>query len=215
MTRRAVLMALGWAAMLSSALHAGGFASENVELLARVPLADFSGNPERANDCWGYVSPSGREYALMGLRPALAVVEATDPKAPVIVGQVSHQESNWSDVKVYRDHCYVVNETGGGMDVIDLSQVDDGIVTLVRRVTVMGLGEVHNVVVDEGSGFLYLCLPDINEARLVAFDLADPSNPVIAGMMSAGAGGDGIHDAQVVTYTDGPLAGRQICYGAG
>ena len=128
--------------------------SQNVTVLAHIPLDGFASNPAGANDCWGYTSPSGREYALMGLRSALAVVEITAPSFPVIVAEVPHFDSNWSDVKVYGNHAYVVNEAGGGMDVIDLSDVDNGVVTLVQLLTTGGLGTAHNVSVDTDSGFL-------------------------------------------------------------
>jgi len=184
------------------------FASENVDLLAQVPLSAFPSNPANGNDCWGYVSPSGREYALMGLSDALAVVEITDPTNPVIIGSVGHSASLWADVKVYGEYCYVSNEEGGGLDVIDLSGVDQGQVSLVRRVTTSGLRTAHNVVIDEESGYLYLCGPNINGGDLVAFDLSDPSNPVLAGTWN----GAYSHDAQVVTYADGPFAGREIAF---
>lgn len=89
---------------------AGGFPSENVTLLSQVALEDFPGQPIRGNDCWGYVSPSGREYALMGLYNEVAVVEVTSPSDPVIIAEISHAPSNWCDIKVYQDHAYAVNK---------------------------------------------------------------------------------------------------------
>ncbi|MDX1389440.1 MAG: choice-of-anchor B family protein, partial [Acidobacteriota bacterium] len=192
-------------------LAEGPFPSENVTLLSQVSLEDFPGGPIRGNDCWGYVSPSGREYALMGLYNEVAVVEITNPSNPVIIAEIPHTASNWADIKVWQDHAYAVNEAGGGMDVIDLSQVDAGIVTLVQRVTTDGLQTTHNLAIDTTSGFLYLCDANINGGRLVAFDLSDPANPVIAGQMDVVEGTD-VHDAQVVTYTTGPYAGRQIAF---
>ena len=73
------------------------------------------------------------------------------------------------------------------------------------------MSSVHNVALDEDSGFLYLCGGNINGGRLVAYDLSDPLNPSVAGQMNSGPY---LHDAQVVTYTSGPYAGRQICFGA-
>ena len=187
-----------------------GFESENVILLSWLNLNDF-GNPSNASDCWGYTSPSGREYALLGLYNKMSVVEITDPSNPVIIGSVSHSGSLWADVKVYQDVAYVSNENGGGIDVIDLANVDNGEVTLVQRLTTNGLGNAHNVAVDETSGFLYIIAGDINGGRLVAFDLSNPRYPALAGQQS---GGPSFHDAQIVTYTTGPYAGKQICFGA-
>lgn len=141
-------------------------------------------------------------------------MEITVPGDPVIVDYITHTNCFWGDVKVYRDYAYVVNECGGGMDIVDLSGIDEGIVTLVQRFTEEGLDNAHNLAIDKESGFLYLCLPNINDERLVAYDLTGPENPMLAGMMSSDQGGDGLHDAQVITYKKGPYAGRQICFGA-
>jgi len=187
-----------------------GFDSDNVQLMSWLSLSDF-GNPNNASDCWGYTSPSGREYALLGLRTSMVVVEITNPSSPSIIGYVSHSSSLWADVKVYQDVAYVSNENGGGIDVIDLSQVDSGIVTLSQRMTTGGVSSSHNLVVDEQSGFLYLAGGSINGGRLVAYDLSNPLIPVIKGQMNSGSG---LHDAHVVTYTSGPYSGRQICFGA-
>jgi choice-of-anchor B domain-containing protein len=191
----------------------GDFPSDNVTLLSLLPPEVFPGSPSRGNDCWGYVSPSGREYALMGMRNALVVVEVTEPSSPTIIGHVPHQESNWSDVKTYQHYAYVVNESGGGIDVIDLSNVDDGEVDYLQSVTDGGAERSHNVAIDTHSGFLYLCGSNLANGRLAAFDLSDPADPTFAGTVPEGDG-EYVHDAQVVTYTEGPYAGRQIAFGA-
>jgi hypothetical protein len=53
-----------------------GFTAEGMILQAWITLGEFSEfggiNQLSANDCWGYTSPSGREYAIIGLRPGTA-----------------------------------------------------------------------------------------------------------------------------------------------
>ncbi len=107
---------------LALAVPAAGevFPSQDVTLLSHIALDGFASNPTRANDCWGYVSGSGREYAFMGLKPALAVIEITNPTLPVIIAEVAHVASNWSDVKVFGQYAYLINEGGGGVAIIDL-----------------------------------------------------------------------------------------------
>ncbi len=181
-----------------------------VSLQAHLNLAALGGGSS-GNDCWGYVSPSGREYALMGVNNKLVVVEITTPNAPVVVASVSHSSSSWSDIKVYLDHAYVVNESGGGLDVIDLSNVDSGIVLLVQRMTTGGFQRSHNVAIDTGSGFLYLCGSNLNGGRLVAYDLSIPGSPTFVGQIASGVG-TYVHDAEIVTFTSGPNAGKQIAF---
>ncbi len=193
---------------------AGVFDSLNVTLYQNIDLATLGSNS--GNDCWGYVSPSGREYAIMGSSNKVTFVEITNPASPVIVGSVGHPSSAWSDEKVYGHHCYVVNESSGGIQVIDLSQIDNGTVTLAN--TLAWPAASHNVAVDTTSGFLYsLGANDafnasINGGAPIAFDLSDPANPVLAGMFD-GPNSDYSHDAQIVTYTTGPYAGEQILFG--
>ncbi|MEM1423485.1 MAG: choice-of-anchor B family protein, partial [Planctomycetota bacterium] len=207
-------MQRGWAiglVLASCACAQAQFASSNVTLLSHLDLPEFSTNPVTGNDCWGYVSPSGREYALVGLRAALAVVEITDPQNPVILDEIPHSSSLWSDVKTYQTYCYVSNESGGGINIIDLSDVDNGNVSLVGTLTTGGLTTVHNVVLDEVSGFLYLCGANLEGGKLRAYDLSDPTNPVFAGFDDT-PNSVYCHDAQVVTYERGPFAGRQIAF---
>jgi choice-of-anchor B domain-containing protein len=175
--------------------------------MSQVPLAEFGNNDANGNDCWGYVSPSGREYALMCMERTLGVVEITDPGNPVIVAAVLHPASLWGDVKVYQDFCYVVNESGGGMQIISLEQVDSGIVGVVGTTNQAGLVTAHNLAVNPDSSFLYTCGANA-VSGLMAYDLADPANPQFAGAW----GGSYVHDAVAVSYTTGPYAGREVVY---
>jgi choice-of-anchor B domain-containing protein len=189
---------------------AAQFTSDNVSLHAWINLNTFGATS--GNDCWGYTSPSGREYALMGVSNALQVVEITNPGTPVIVGSVSHTNTSWGDIKTYGHYAYVVNDNGGGgMDIVDLSDVDNGNITLVQRMTDGGLSTSHNVVIDLDSGYLYLAGANLNDGRLMAYDLSDPENPALAGQVDA-IQGTYVHDAQIVTFTVGPNAGKQIAF---
>ncbi|GMU38180.1 MAG: hypothetical protein AMXMBFR22_23710 [Phycisphaerae bacterium] len=206
------MVALGFC--VAPASLAQEFRSDKVELFARVSLAQFGSQHENGNGCWGYVAPSGREYALMGVSGAIAVVEITNPTAPVIVGQIAHYDSLWADVKVYRSYAYAVNESGNGVQVIDLTRVDDGVVSLVREVRSNGLWTSHNIALDPVSGFAYPVGSNIANGGLIMLNLSNPSNPQWAGAWTDNY----VHDAQVVTYESGRYAGRQVafcCIGGG
>ncbi|MBL1218415.1 MAG: choice-of-anchor B family protein [Planctomycetes bacterium] len=203
-TRLATTTAVATAITLVAASASAQYSSDKVSMYDQITVSGFGTGADNGNDCWGYVSASGREYALMGISNALAVVEVTDPANPVVVDTVSHTNSLWGDVKVYQDYAYFVNESGGGIDVIDLSDVDNGTVSLVRRVTSDGLRTSHNVVVNTDTGYLYTVGSNIYGGGLVAYDLSTPSNPVRVGQWT----GSYIHDAQVVRYPDG----REIAF---
>lgn len=181
----------------------------NVTLLAHLPLNQFSGGSSSGNDCWGYVSPSGREYAIMGLQRGYGFVEITDPSNPVIVGVIPGPSSSWHDIKVIGTHAYGVSEAGSGIQVIDLSNLDSGSVTLVQNKVQSGHSSTHNIVANPDSGYLYLVGANISNGGLVAVDTnADPTNPTIVGSWNTRY----CHDAQVVSFTSGPYAGREIAY---
>ncbi|MFQ5491982.1 MAG: choice-of-anchor B family protein [Phycisphaerae bacterium] len=183
----------------------------NVILRSHLTLPELQAG--EGNDCWGYISPSNRQYALMGTNVATVVVEITNPDLPVIVGQIPHSASSWSDIKVFGTFAYAVNESGGGMDVIDLSNVDGGVVTLANNVTTSGLNTSHNVAINTDSGYLYLIGSNVNFGAPIVFDLnADPVNPPMVGRWLE-PGRAYHHDAHIVNYTSGIYAGREIEFG--
>lgn len=179
-----------------------------VSLKSNITLSTLGASA--GNDCWGYVSPSGNEYALMGCDNRMTVVRITDPSNPVIIGTIPHGSSTWSDIKVYGSTAYVVTErSGSGVQVVDLSDVDNGNVTLVKTIT--SPGRSHNLVMDEVNGFLYTVGSRDGTGTTTCFSLANQLDPVQVGANSIST--DYLHDAVVHTYTTGPMAGKQIMYG--
>ena len=187
-----------------------GFPAQGAELHSWLTIGDMGGfSNETGNDCWGYVSPSGREYALMGTSRATIVVEVTDPGNATVVARLDGPLSLWRDIKVYQDHCYAVSEGGDGIQVFDMSQVDSGVVTLVNTIDGQGSSATHNVAIDEVSGFLYRCGGNGNGLRI--YSLQNPAQPQYVGQWSDRY----VHDAQIVTYTSGPFAGKQVAFCCG
>ena len=184
------------------------FDAVGVTLLSWVTLPELGAGITSGNDCWGYTSPSGREYALIGTSAGTSVVEITNPGLPVVLPMIPGPTSLWRDVKVYSTFAYSVSEGGGGIQVIDLSNVDNGQVTLAN--TIVGPAgsteATHNVFIDEVSGFLYRLGGASNGLRI--YSLANPAAPTFVGSWSDRY----IHDVQVVTYTTGPYAGLQVAF---
>ncbi|MCA9245845.1 MAG: choice-of-anchor B family protein [Planctomycetales bacterium] len=236
--------------------------NRNVELLANFPLSTFANGTTKANDITTYVSPSGREYAIIGLNRSIAFVEVTDPRNPILVSHIlgldepnggsvlfnlgdqnvappvdtdstggvltaahCHDEcdveqpaegSTWRDIKTYQEFAYsVVDAAGGGIQVFDLREIDNGFVTTIDQGGVIGAPASHNLNLNAESGFLYSTGSNGTGGGTPAahgvmiFDLSDPAHPQFAG----GYAGQYFHDAIAVTYHDGPMAGREIVYG--
>jgi len=184
------------------------YASFGVELLSQISLPEFPGHPSEGNDIWGYASPSGREYALIGLSNSAAVVEVTDPFNPVVIDIVSGISCTWRDIKTFGTYAYIVNDCGGGMDIVDLSNVDFGEVRLVQHFTGSGFNDAHNIYINTASGFAYVVSSNLGGNGLAALDLSNPENPVFVGAWPFA----GVHDTYVTSYTQGPYAGREVAF---
>ena len=194
------------------------FDASGVTLLSLVSIASFPapgvpGGLNSANDVWGYVSSSGREYALIGFGTATGFVEVTDARNPVVLGVV---EGFSQDLKVFGNHAYIVGEDGVlGLQIVDLSDIDNGNIPLVKTTDLgMGLHRSHNIFIDEVSGFLYLARPNLNQGNgIMAFDLnADPVNPTFVGAWTDSEPNVRCHDLYVETYTEGDNAGKEIAF---
>ncbi|GEM_PF-782476 len=124
--------------------------SPNVTLLAHINQYPGPGY----NDCWGYIDANGREYALLGVQSGTSILDITDTDNVVEVAFIGNPSGNslWKDIKTYQTYAYVVNETGGGMQIIDLSDLPNS-ATLAATYT--GFSTSHNIFIDEANGILY------------------------------------------------------------
>ena len=153
-------------------LQAADFSAANVGLLSNLSAADLGSG---ANDVWGYVSPSGREYAIVGLQVGTAFVEVTNPTQPCLLTVIPDAASTWSDMATYQQYAYNVNENSGGIQVIDMTQIDGGVVELVRSITTGGLSSAHNIALNPQSGYAYPCGTNVAGGGFMAFDPQPPS----------------------------------------
>ena len=192
---------------------AGTFDSNGVTLRSWLPLAQLSAPSTSANSCWGYISPAGREYAIIGLSDGTAFVDITNPGAAVVKAHIPGPTSLWRDVRVYRNFCYAGSEGGSGVQVIDMSQLDAlGTVTLVNSVTAPATttAATHTLALDEVSGFLYRAGGGANGLRI--YDLnANPAAPAYVNTWTPIY----VHEMMIKTFTSGPYANRQIAFCCG
>ncbi|MCB9857779.1 MAG: choice-of-anchor B family protein [Phycisphaerales bacterium] len=185
------------------------FQSSGMHLLSWLPLGSLSAGAANANDCWGYTSPSNREYAVIGTSNGTAFVEVTSPTNPVLVGFLPGPNSLWRDIKTYGSYAYAVSEGGGGIQVFDLSMIDSGTVTLANTITTGGTTATHNVAVNENSGYLYRVGGGGGVVGLRIYDLnVNPATPTLVGQWNTRY----VHDAQIVTMTTGAFAGREVAF---
>jgi len=194
------------------------FESKNVLLKSWIPLNNFPGfatatSPNGA-DCWGYTSPSGREYALMGLSWGNGIVEVTDPANPVIITTIPGSvDKLWRDITVIGHYAYAVSDSGGvGIQVMDLSNIDTGSVTLVRNYMQGGHTTTHSMVANVDSGYLYLQGGNAAGGGIIPANCnIDPTFPTFTG---PGWTTSYVHESIIVTYPpgSGPYAGKEIAF---
>lgn len=183
------------------------FPSEGIALQSWITLQEFAPQNSQGNDCWGYTSPTGRKYAIMGTSHGTGFAEVTNPAAAQVIGFIDGPESTWRDIKTYDHYAYAVSEAGQGIQVIDLSDIDNGNVALVNTILAGGSAATHNVAINTDSGYLYRCGGSGNGIRIYSL-LEDPSSPAFVAEWPDRY----VHDAQIVTYTEGPNAGREIAF---
>jgi choice-of-anchor B domain-containing protein len=189
------------------------FTSSKVSLRSWIPLADFHASATDGNDCWGYTSGSGREYAFIGLNNGTGVAEVTDPANTTVVAHLPGVASIWRDIKTYQTFAYAVSEGGGGIQVFDLAGIDSGTIVDFGNVTTGGgTLKTHNVAINETSARLYRIGGGGSPTEgLRIYSLANPSVPAFLGSYNTRY----CHDAQIVTWNEAPFAGVEVafCYG--
>jgi choice-of-anchor B domain-containing protein len=200
---------------------AGEFPCENVNLLGNLSLAEIGGG-EIGNDVWGWTDPAnGREYAIMGKTNGAAFVDVTDGANPRYLGMMPTQAEGsrmfWRDIKVYKNHAFVVSEhIGHDMQVFDLTRLrtvstEPQTFSADNVYTIGGAGNTHNLDINETTGFAYLVGTSTCRGGLHMVDIRDPQSPRFAGCFAQ----DGYtHDTQCEIYRgpDRAYGGREICF---
>lgn len=206
----------------------GPFPAENMEFLGQVTNDEMGINrliytgASFLSDLWGWTSPSGNEYALVGTNAGVAFIRITDPANPVYLGTMPTPNPNtqrnwWWEIRTYNSYAYIVTEVvDAGIGIIDLTQLDA--LDAVAPGTVIpaefafyrpaGYRAAHTININEDTGYAYLAgithTAYPNDSLLI-FDLdATPTAPALVGAIT----GIYSHDAQVVTY-HGPDADYQ------
>ena len=137
-------------------------------------------------DIWGYTTPGGDEWAIMGTLNGTTIIDATDPASMTEVVFIPGPFSQWRDMKTWGNHAYIVTEgtgAGTGLQVVDLSTDPPELVNTYA----IGFTSAHNIYIDE-NGFAYIVGTATGTQIL---SLADPVNPVQVGLF----GDYYVHDA--------------------
>lgn len=149
----------------------------------------------------GFVDTLGNEYALVGTSEGLSIVDVTDPDNPFELQAIPGPNSIWREVKTWGRYAYVTTEGGAqGLQIVDLRNLPDPNIPYHNWTpTVNGqtLETIHALHIDAGYVYLYGSNNGNSSGGgidgMVIGDLADPWNPVVAGLFNA----DYVHDGYV------------------
>ena len=201
---------------------AGDHACEKMDLLAHVPLSSFSTNPSAANDVWGFYDVNdGKEYAILGLRNGVGVVEVTDPEAPRMVGSVSSQSTSWRDIKVYQhfnratsrwdSYAYVTADSASvGTMIIDLRSLPNDISVASSDKSDISAHNVYLSNVDYSMGvalngvepFLHIAGSNRNGGAFNTYRLDNPVEPDSVYSNGSSSRANYSHDVSSMVVTD-------------
>ena len=125
------------------------------------------------SDIWGYTTPTGDEWALIGTLNGVSIVDTTNPASMSEVAFISGPSSQWRDIKTWDHYAYIVTEgadSGTGLQIVDLALVPPQLVNTVDT----DFTTSHNLHIDE-AGYAYIVG---TSAGMHVLSLADPVNPV-------------------------------------
>ncbi len=208
-----------------------GVQTHNAVLNSQLDLT-FSGiEATRGNDVWGWTDPqTGKEYAIMGLDNKASFVDISNPSKPIHLADLETRTyaSTWRDIKIYKDHAYIVSEAyKHGLQVFDLTRLrglsGSSVAEVTEDVHYKKFGSAHNIFINEDTGYGYVVGSSTCDGGLHIINIKNPKNPKFVNCVGRSVyelprkdGQAYTHDVQCVVYAgeDSRYLGREICVAA-
>jgi choice-of-anchor B domain-containing protein len=154
--------------------------------------------PQTVAGVWHYIDSTGHEYALVGASDRVSIVDVSNPANPVEVQSVpalAGQSSLWRELKTAGHYAYAGSEGGGGIIVMDLSNLPGPITSYHWYGDGAIAGQLqtsHTIAVTDGYLYVFGCQQLANGGVIIA-SLADPYNPTYVGQYNQNY----VHDGYV------------------
>ncbi|MBI3189557.1 MAG: choice-of-anchor B family protein [Ignavibacteriales bacterium] len=169
-------------------LHVASTAQEaSLTLLGNLNIPHgFSGDTTYFSSCWGWVSPDGREYALLGTCEGTSIIDLnSDSLREIQFIPGPFASYCLREMKTYKQYAYITTEGGGGTQIVDLSGLPDTAVLVknfIYRDSTDGVSKhttrSHTVTISHGYLYLNGCAGWKPVGGSVIFSLHnDPANP--------------------------------------
>lgn len=140
--------------------------------------------------CWGWTSPGGSEFAILGAALGTAIVDVTVPTAPVEKAFIPGLSSSWREMKSYSHYAYIVTEAdGGGMQIVDLATNPPSLVATYTTT----FSRAHTITIVGNFAYVSGARQGAAQVGIRFLDLTNPVAPVDVG----GWNGFYTHDCQV------------------
>lgn len=152
--------------------------------MVRVGQWNPSGMPTKSgvtyNDVWGYTTPTGEEYAIVGNVDSIMVIDVTDCSNPTrIFGYDGGSSAIWRDFKTYGEYVYAVCDgCNEGLHIFDMSALPGGNVTHALTTTSF-FSKAHNIYIDTAQQTLYAVGSNTVSEGFVMLDLSVPDHPTL------------------------------------
>ncbi|WP_018692733.1 choice-of-anchor B family protein [Algicola sagamiensis] len=201
---------------------AGQFTCKNIDLVSHVPLSEFEVNPSAASDIWGHHDlNNGREYAIIGLRNGVGIVDVSTPDDPKVVTSIPSQSTTWRDIKVYQyydkkagkwfSYAYVTADAASvGMMIIDLNKLPSSADVIKLDTTDIRAHNIYlsnveyglNVALDESQPYLHLAGMSLSGGAFNTYALNSPAAPTLHYRASHSNRSEYSHDVSSLTISD-------------
>ncbi|MBF7072185.1 choice-of-anchor B family protein [Glaciecola sp. MH2013] len=201
---------------------AGEFPCSNMSLLSHVPVRELTPESTAANDIWGHVDLNTmKEYAIVGSRRAVSLVDVSDPVNPVVINNIFGQNTTWRDIKVlqyfnadmnkWEAYAYATADSASeGLTILNLSNPDDGMILVDRDLSDLSAHNIYISNVDYGLNIQNsLALPQAHilgssngGGSLRSYLLTDPENIRSTYRLPGATRADYTHDASSMLIND-------------
>lgn len=179
------------------------YPSQNISLLSNWFNAATPAEPVygiKYNGCYGWVSPTGKEYAIIGSSEGTYFIDITNPANPVQCDYVPGRRSNtiWREYRTYDKYCYMISDDSSpnSFQIADLSYLPDS-VRIVHDGTNI-FERAHTIFIDGDKMYCGSVTTTSTYYSMAVYSLANPASPAFIRALSQDYGTPGtVHDMYV------------------
>lgn len=137
------------------------------------------------NDIWGHVDANGNEYAIVGARKGVSVVDVTNPQNPSEVYWEEGDESIWRDINTFNNYAYVTTEAESGLMILNMNSLPNanGISSSYYTGPVGNEWQSAHTLFIDSAGYAYVFGANRGNGGVIILDIqTDPFNPIEVGV---------------------------------